>query len=351
MAEGLGRRLEADLLQLAIEYPLRAVGADLPSPGVGRRQVHHVPGRYAPALAVDDDHAALHVQVVLGRLAGADPVADLVGQRLALLLVETRRGGVEHRDGLEQRVDHVLADGGEHLAVADARVVLEPDRLAGAAPGQRPQLDVAIRHEHLVGHVVGPGLELVLLDVELGLVVADHAQERLGRGFRGQAVVDLVEDVEAVHLGVLQHHLGGHGAGRPHERGGGREQQFPGSEGGAELLGNGCRPVLLAGRVEVMTTGFQRGLDHRPGDLHEGARDVDHDVDVPKQRQQFAHGIGGGDDLGVHRAAVTLLDDFQRGFEPGTRATRKVEGDLARGQRFGNQLARVAAAAVDQNLA
>jgi hypothetical protein len=48
---------------------------------------------------------------------------------------------------------------------------------------------------------------------------------------------------------------------------------------------------------------------------------------------------------------MALLYDFQRGLEPGLRSPGEVKGDVALGQRFGNQLSCVAAAAIDQNLA
>jgi hypothetical protein len=141
------------------------------------------------------------------------------------------------------------------------------------------------------------------------------------------------------------------GAGGPHVGVGGAEQQVPVGKGLAKLFRNRDHPVLLTGRVEVVAVRGQGRLNHRPRYLHERTGDVNHDVDLGEQREQLFDGVAGRDDLRIDRAAAPLLDHLQRRLEAGPGAPGKIEGHAAPREAFGDQLAGVAAATVDQYLA
>jgi hypothetical protein len=119
---------------------------------------------------------------------------------------------------------------------------------------------------------------------------------------------------------------------------------------GAELVCDRDRPVLFAGRVDVMAAGSQRRLHHRPGELHERAGDVDDHLHALEQRQQRLDAVVCSDEAGIDRSTNALLDHRASGLETRRVATGHVERNVAGGEVLRHQLARVAAGPVDQHV-
>ncbi len=116
----------------------------------------------------------------------------------------------------------------------------------------------------------------------------------------------------------------------------------------AELPLQQQHPVLLTGCVEIVRTGLQRRLDHRQPQLHERPHHIDDDLAPGEQGQQVG--------VLVPHAHATVVVAFQFRNQRHLRlqaclvAPGRNEGNAGGGQFPGNQLAGVAACAIDDDL-
>jgi hypothetical protein len=182
----------------------------------------------------------------------------------------------------------------DHLDVADPGVLLEPDGVRGAAPGQGQSDLVLTRDHHVVELAVGRPLDVLVLLEVVGLGQGGVDEDGGGRG-DGRSALPEHDDVEGVEPGLLQGDVGRDLARRVHLGDPGRQQQALGGHVVAVLRLGVEHPVLLARGVGVVAAGGEAGLDHLVAELGEGADGVDDGLGAG---EELGQGVGGMLDLG-----------------------------------------------------
>ena len=91
------------------------------------------------------------------------------------------------------------------------------------------------------------------------------------------------------------------------------------------LVLNAAGPVLFTRSIQVMAVRPQASRHNRPGHLHERAVHVDHNIDTPKDGNQFLNGIVGCCQFHVDLTAEPLFDKGKGFLESGLIAPGHIE--------------------------
>ena len=187
-----------------------------------------------------------------------------------------------------------------HLAVRHPRIVLEPDRMARAAPGQSERRRMLPRHRDLEAGAGWPFDILILLQIIPFCL--QNGKDGLCGGI-GRKTFPQHENIERIEPRCLQTNIRRDLASRVHLRNAWREQQARGGEFRAKLLLRHQHPILLAGGIQIVTSGRQARLDHGGAKFDERPNGVANHARALEERGQRLDRM-----LDTHHLVIGRLD-------------------------------------------
>ncbi len=308
--------------------------------------VHDDLDRLQVAARGDDVDGALLAAVLTRRHARLHRVGD-PGQDLPLLLGRQRPELllVVPLPGDDVLHDAPVQDAAERVDVRDPGIVLEPGRVREAAPRECELRLERARDDGLDRRHRRPLDVLVLLEVER--LPLQLAEDRLRRAVGRRAAehrehLDRV-DARLVLLRDADRRLGGRG----HVRGRRRDEQACLGERFVPGLPDAPHPRRLAARVDVVTAGRKRSLDHGVAVVDARPGGVADDLRAPEELRQLVDRVLDLDDLVVGGADPGHV--VEHVLDPRPVAAGRDERDVVLAQELDDEAAREAARAVDDD--